>query len=63
MPDNIVGQTVDLVACAPGHLGETFGLGLVFEGVGGEVDAYWKDTVSGNSLESQNLQDLDEPAR
>jgi hypothetical protein len=33
VPDNIVGQAEDLVARAPGHLGETLGLGLVFEGV------------------------------
>ena len=33
VPDNIVGQAEDLVACALGHLGKSFGLGLVFEGV------------------------------
>lgn len=40
VPDNIVGQTKDFVSRPLGHFGETFGLGLVLEGVTREVDAY-----------------------
>lgn len=40
VPDDVVGKTNDLVAGALGHLGETFGLGLVLESVAREVDAY-----------------------
>lgn len=39
MPNDVVGQTNDLVAGTLGHLGETLGFGLVLEGVRGEVDA------------------------
>lgn len=39
VPDNVVRETIHLVACTFGHLGEAFSLGLVFEGVGREVDA------------------------
>lgn len=39
MPDDVVGQAVDLVVGALGHLGEALGLGLVLEGVAGKVDA------------------------
>jgi hypothetical protein len=38
MPDNVVGKTNHLVACAFGHLGESFGLCLVFKGIRREVD-------------------------
>jgi hypothetical protein len=40
MPDNIVGQTNDLVAGTLGHLGEALGFGLVLESVCGEIDTY-----------------------
>lgn len=40
VPDNIVGQTNDLVAGTLGHLGEALGFGLVLESVCGEVDTY-----------------------
>lgn len=39
MPDNVVGQTVHSVSCALRHPGESFRLGLVLKGVGGEVDS------------------------
>lgn len=39
MPDNVIGKANDLVACSLGHLGESFGLSLIFEGVAWEVDA------------------------
>ncbi len=38
MPDNVVGQTLDLVTSAQGHLAKAFGLGLILEGVAGKVD-------------------------
>lgn len=38
MPDNVVGETNDLVACSLGHLGEPFRFGLVFECIGWEVN-------------------------
>lgn len=40
VPDHIVGETVDAVAGALGHLGEALGLGLVLESIAGEVDAW-----------------------
>lgn len=40
VPDHVVGQTDNLVAGALGHLGESLGLGLVLEGIRGEVDTY-----------------------
>lgn len=39
VPDNVVWKTVDSVASTFGHLGESFCLSLVLEGVAGEVDA------------------------
>lgn len=39
VPDDVVGQAVNSVAGSLGHLGETFCLGLVLEGVAWEVDA------------------------
>jgi hypothetical protein len=39
VPDNIVWQTIDAVASPLGHLGKALGLGLVFKGVAGKVDA------------------------
>lgn len=39
VPDDVVGQTVDAVACALCHFGEPFRLGLVLKGVAGEIDA------------------------
>ena len=39
VPDDVVGQAVHAVAGAFGHLREALRLGLVFEGVAGEVDA------------------------
>lgn len=39
VPYNIVGEAVNFVACSLGHFGEPFGLGLILEGVAGEVDA------------------------
>lgn len=50
VPDNVVGETNDLVTGALGHLGETLGLGLVLESVAGEVDAYGC-LLAGASLE------------
>ena len=38
-PDNVVWQAHNLVASSFGHLGEAFGLSLVFEGIAGEVYA------------------------
>lgn len=40
MPNDVVGQTVDAIACALSHLRETLSLGLVLKGVAREVDAY-----------------------
>lgn len=40
VPDNIVGETIDSVACSLGHFGKSFGLGLILEGISREVDAY-----------------------
>jgi hypothetical protein len=40
MPNNVVGEAVDAVTRTLGHLGKTFGLGLVLEGVAGEVDPW-----------------------
>ena len=39
MPHDVVGQAKNLVPSPLRHLRETFGLGLVFEGVAGEVNA------------------------
>jgi len=39
VPDDVVGQAVDAVPGALGHLGEAFCLGLVLEGVAREVDS------------------------
>ena len=38
VPDDVVGETDDLVTGSLGHLGKTLGLGLVLESVAGEVD-------------------------
>ena len=40
MPDDVIGEAIDAVAGALGHFREALRLGLVFEGVAGEVDAY-----------------------
>jgi len=40
MPHDVVGQAVDAVPGPLGHLGKAFGLGLVFERITGEIDAY-----------------------
>lgn len=40
MPNDVVGETDDLVIGCVGHFGETFRLGLIFEGVAGEVDSF-----------------------
>ena len=40
MPDNVVGETNNPISSALGHLGEAFCFGLIFEGVGREVDAF-----------------------
>jgi len=40
MPNDVIREADDLVSGSPGHLGETFRLGLVFEGVAGEIDAF-----------------------
>ena len=39
VPDDVVGQAKDAVAGPLGHLRKAFGVGLVLEGVSGEVDA------------------------
>lgn len=39
MPHDVVGQSDHLVAGTLSHLGESLGLGLVLEGIRGEVDA------------------------
>lgn len=39
VPYDVVGQAKHLLACTLGHLCEAFCLGLVFEGVRGEIDA------------------------
>ena len=39
VPDDIVGQTIDAVSRAFGHLSEPLGLGLVLEGVARKIDA------------------------
>jgi hypothetical protein len=39
MPDNIIWQPVNAVASSFGHFGESFGLGLVLEGIARKVDA------------------------
>lgn len=44
MPDDVVGQTNDLVASSLGHLSEAFCLGLVLESVAWEIDA-WEDML------------------
>lgn len=46
VPYDVVRQTVDPISCPLGHLGETFRLCLVLEGIGGEVDAYSEAIVS-----------------
>jgi hypothetical protein len=45
VPDDVVGETDDLVAGSFGHLGETFCLGLIFERVAGEIDAWREGNV------------------
>jgi hypothetical protein len=39
VPNNVVGQAEHLLACTSGHLCEAFRLGLVLEGVRGEINA------------------------
>jgi len=39
MPNNVIRQAKDAVTGAPRHLGEAFCLGLVLEGVAGEIYA------------------------
>lgn len=39
VPYDVIGQAVHFLACALGHLGEAFCLGLVLEGVRGEINA------------------------
>ena len=39
MPHNIIRQSVNTIPCSLGHLCKSFCFGLVFERVGGEVDA------------------------
>jgi hypothetical protein len=39
VPYDVIGQAVHFFACALGHLCEAFCLGLVLEGVGGEINA------------------------
>lgn len=39
MPDDVIGQANDLITSSLGHLGKAFGLGLVFESIGREIDA------------------------
>lgn len=48
VPDNVVWKAEDAVARAPRHLGETFGLGLVLEGVAWEVDTCTTESVAGH---------------
>ena len=38
MPDDVVRETDDLIACSFRHLGESLCFGLVLEGVTGEID-------------------------
>lgn len=40
VPHDVIGKTIDTVAGALGHFGETLCFGLVFEGVAGEIDAF-----------------------
>lgn len=46
VPDDVVGETDDLVSGAFGHFGEPFRLGLVFEGVAWEIDALYHMSVN-----------------
>ena len=39
MPDYVIRQPDDFIPRPLGHFGESFRLGLVFEGVAGEIDA------------------------
>lgn len=58
MPDHVVGQSNDLIPGALGHLGESLGLGLVLEGVCGEVD-----TCNSQTLDIGLQQTRDIPVR
>lgn len=40
MPDDIIGQSVNLIAGALGHLGKPFRLGLVLKRIGREIDTW-----------------------
>ena len=58
MPNHIIRQAENAVTRPLGHCGETFGLGLVFEGVAGEIDAY-KDSlaITGKMIAAVDLPD------
>ena len=53
VPDDVVLEPVDAIAGALGHLGEAFGLGLVFECVTGEIDAYEARPMSAISFKTR----------
>ena len=38
-PDDVVGQTNNLIACSFGHLRKPFGFCLILKCIGGKVDA------------------------
>lgn len=46
VPDDVVGKPNHLIACPLGHLGESFGFGLIFERIAWKVDAYAVKSVS-----------------
>ena len=50
VPDDVVRQSHDLVPGSLGHLGEALRLGLVLEGIAGEVDASRRVSASAGAL-------------
>lgn len=46
VPDDVVGETDDLVPGALGHFCESLGFGLVLECVGGEVDSCFRSAAA-----------------
>lgn len=56
MPDDVVRETNDFVSGSLGHLCETLRLGLVLEGVGGEVDTCgYKSALASHEREIGSL--------
>ena len=54
VPDNVAGQADDLVSGPLGHPREALGLGLVLEGVAGEVDA-WRSSQHQSFRSRENV--------